>query len=357
MANEMASGAPARDSSSNRNKLIILGVLLLVLLLVFLLMSRKSSQTSKQIAGTSFTLMTTIYDLKIPLGVALDADDNIYVSNTGGAEVRFYDPDGALKFALNEVAGENNEAINFGSPYGLAVDDGRDKLYVCESNNVRVLDKAGNFQYYLVAPAEAVVMKPGEGAPRPNEVALSGDRVFVTSRDGIYVFSAEDGKYLEHWGQRGPEVGNYDFPNGIAVDPASGNIFVVDTLNKRIVALTPEGKPRWTLGAQDGGKIPGPLDLPRSIAVGPDGRLYITDTSMSRIVVLDADGKLISIIGERGTGDAQLNFPEGLAISASNRLVFADRENNRVQVWQIADPLPTPGAADVDKFAKALRKV
>lgn len=357
MANEMANGIPVRNSSSTRNKLIILGVLLLVLLAVFLAVSRKASQSSKQIAGTSFTLMTTIYDLRTPLGVAVDSEENIYISDTGNAQLKFYDRDGNSKFSINQAVNPQDESQswNFGTIYGVAVDDARNKVYLCD-NVVYVFDKAGNFQYFLKPPDDAIVMKPGEGAPRPNEVALFGDKVYVTSRDGVYIFNADDGKYITHWGQRGPEVGNYDFPNGIAVDQSNGNIYVADTNNWRVVALTPDGKVRWTLGNQDNGKVSSPFHLPRSIAVGPDGHLYISDVP-DRIVVLDSDGNLIATIGDRGTEDAQVNFPEGIALSASNRMVFADRENNRVQVWQMADPLPTPAQADVDKFKKALRKV
>lgn len=59
--------------------------------------------------------------------------------------------------------------------------------------------------------------------------------------------------------------------------------------------------------------------------------------------------------GERGTEDAQLNFPEGLAISSSNKLYIADRENNRVQVWQLTSEMPLPDTAEVEKFKKAMR--
>lgn len=357
MANEMANEIPVRNSSSTRNKLIILGVLLLVLILVTVAISRKVGQTSQQISGTSFTLMTTIYDLRTPLGVAVDGEENIYVADTGNVKLRFYDPSGVERFSINQAVEPKDESktYEFGTLYGMAVDDARNKVYVCDTV-VYVFDKAGNFQYFLKPPEGTVTTKPGEGSPRPNEVALYKDKVYVTSRDGIYIFSAEDGKFIDHWGKRGAEVGNYDFPNGIAIDQTNGNIYVVDTNNWRVVALTPDGKPRWTLGNQDDGKVSSPFHLPRSIAVGPDGRLYVSDVP-DRIIVLDSDGNLVATIGDRGTEDAQLNFPEGIAITASNKMVFADRENNRVQVWQLSDPLPTPSTADVDKFKKALRKV
>src|SRR3989304_669081 len=105
----------------NKGKLVILGVLMRSLAIVGLLLSRKANDPGKQIAGTSFSLMTSIYDLKTPLGVAVDGDNKIYVSDTIG---------------------------------------------------VRVLDKAGNYLYSLNPPPEAVQDAPGLGTARPNMVSL-----------------------------------------------------------------------------------------------------------------------------------------------------------------------------------------
>ncbi|MCL4474341.1 MAG: NHL repeat-containing protein [Actinobacteria bacterium] len=336
----------------NKGKLIVLGVLVIALGFTGLLISRKSSEKGKPIAGTSFSLMTTIYDLKTPLGIAIDGDENIYVSDTGNSRIALYDRDGILQFQLGSVTDDKGQELKFYSPYGLAVDDANNKLYVCDYS-VRVLDKAGNFLYNLTPPPEAIVNAPGEGAARPNEVAVYKDRVYVTSRDGIYVFD-DKGKYITHWGTRGAAVGQFDFPNGITVDPATGNLFVVDTNNWRLTSLTPDGKTRWAIGNWTDANISSPFHLPRSVTVGPNGLLYVSDVP-DRILVFDLDGNLKSIIGERGDQDAQLNFPEGLAVSPTNKLYLDDRENGRVQIWQLTDNLPVPGTPEVDKFAKAKR--
>lgn len=336
----------------NKGKLVILGVLIACLAVVGLLLSRKGNDPGTPIAGTSFSLMISIYDLRTPLGIAVDSDNNIYVSNTGESEVVVYDPDGVLKYRLSSVSDENGEEIKFYSPYGLAIDDENNKLYVCDYT-VRVLDKSGKFLYNLTPPPEAVQDAPGLGTARPNMVSLYKDKVYVTSRDGIFVFDNQ-GNYITRWGSRGTGVGQYDFPNGIATDPDTGNIFVVDTNNWRVVSLTPDGKPRWIIGAWEDAGIGSPFHLPRSVAIGPDGLVYVSDVP-DRILVFDQDGNLKAVIGERGTEDAQLNFPEGMAISDSNKLYIADRENNRVQVWQLTSDMPLPDTAEVQKFKNAMR--
>jgi DNA-binding beta-propeller fold protein YncE len=334
-------------------RLIVLVVLLLVLAVVAFFLTRKSTNIST-VGGTNFGLALTIYDLQTPLGVTADDDENIYVADTGHSRLSVYDRDGNLLFKLESLQDDKTgREITFPSPYGLAVDNESGKLYVCDYS-VYVLDKSGKFLSELTIPPGVVTASPSEGRMRPNEVALSRDRVFVTSRDGIYIWDKNTGQFLEHWGTRGKGVGQYDFPNGIAVDASNGNIFVADTNNWRIVALTPDGKVRWTLGNQEKENVSSPFHLVRSVAVGTDGLVYVTDAP-DRIVVLDQDGNLKSILGERGTQETKLNFPEGLFISSHNRLYLADRENNRIQVWQLSNQLPVPSPADVDKFKKALK--
>ncbi len=337
----------------NKGKLIILGVLIIALAVTGLTLSRKASQKGKPIAGTSFTLLTSFYDLKTPLGVAVDGNDNVYVSNTGNSEVIVYDSDGNLLYRINKFTDDQGQDMQLYSPYGLAVDDVNNKLYICDYS-VRVLDKYGKYLYSLAPPEGVVVNPPGQAAARPNEVALYNNKVYVTSRDGVFIFDNQ-GKYLDHWGTRGDAMGQFDFPNGIAVDPNNGNVYVVDTNNWRLEALTADGKPRWAIGNWADAGIGSPFHLPRSVAISPNGLLYVSDIP-DRILVFDLDGNLKSIIGERGTEDTQINFPEGMTVSSSNKLYVADRENNRVQIWQLVDELPTPGNADVEKFKKATRR-
>lgn len=335
----------------NRIKLAILIILVVLIAFVGFLIFKKW-RGDEFTTTAAYNVELSIVDVRTPLGVAVSEDENIYVSDTGNSRVSVYDKTGELLYRIS-VVDDNGKEVPFRSPYGIAIDDARNKVYVCDYA-VRVMDKDGKFLYNLIPPEEAIAQAPGESSPRPNEVALFQDQVYVTSRDGIYIFSAEDGKFLAHWGTRGKQVGQYDYPNGIAVNPESGNLFVVDTNNWRVISLTKDGKVRWVLGNLYEENIPSPFHLPRSIALGPDGLLYISDIP-DRVVVLDQDGNLKWFIGERGTELSKLNFPEGLALSPDKRLIVADRENNRVQVLQLKDNLPLPSPDDIIKFKKALK--
>lgn len=345
--------ARLREDDTLRRRLIILAVLLVLLLLAALLLNRKENQRG-QITGSSFSFLVSIYDLTDPLGVATDRDENIYVSNTGSSEVIVYDKEGVRQRKIEDTKDEKGAPLRFYSPYGIAVDDDNDKLYVADYNwqGVRVLTREGEFLYNLPKTPQDIPLDPTMGFT-PFGVAVGNDHVYVVSKDGIYVFDTE-GNYQTHWGSRGSEIGQYDFPNGIAVDRESGNLFVADSLNRRVVSLDRDGKIRWVLGVTSG-EDQSVFQLPRSVAVGPDGLVYITDTFWHKIFVVDQNGKLISEFGERGTEDGQFSFPEGLAVSSSDRLYVADRQNNRVQIWQMATPLPEPPQADPQKFLNSLK--
>jgi len=96
---------------------------------------------------------------------------------------------------------------------------------------------------------------------------------------------------------------------GIAVG-GSGNIFIADEGDHRVLKLAPSGSRLATWGTDR----PGPLrfDGPRSIAVDSAGNIYLADNG---VVKLRSDGRFLS----RWTGGV-LSYPRGLAVDASRNV-------------------------------------
>ena len=69
------------------------------------------------------------------------------------------------------------------------------------------------------------------------------------------------------------------------------------------------------------------------LAIGPDNRIYVTDTSNHRIQILERNGTFVKTFGTNGTGDGQFNKPRGLAISSENEVFVSEDGNHRVQVF------------------------
>lgn len=78
----------------------------------------------------------------------------------------------------------------------------------------------------------------------------------------------------------------------------------------------------------------GGLVLPRNMAVGPDGNLYIADSGNHRIVVLDAEGNFLHSWGEQGGEPGQLNEPWGIAVD-EEAVYVADTWNHRIQKFTL----------------------
>src|SRR5438477_273239 len=68
--------------------------------------------------------------------------------------------------------------------------------------------------------------------------------------------------------------------------------------------------------------------------VAPGGDLYVTDGyGNARVHRFSAEGRLLQSWGEPGAGPGQFNLPHGIAVLADGRVLVADRENDRIQLF------------------------
>ncbi len=136
-------------------------------------------------------------------------------------------------------------------------------------------------------------------------------------------------------------------PLGVALS-ADGVLYIADTYNHRIRAVTADGIISTIAGtgeagfSGDGGPATdAQLAYPTGIAIAPDGAVYIADTRNHRVRKLAADGAITTVAGAGApgfSGDggpatlARLNSPRGVAVSADGTLYIVDRENRRIRM-------------------------
>jgi len=78
----------------------------------------------------------------------------------------------------------------------------------------------------------------------------------------------------------------------------------------------------------------GPFNLPTDIAFAPNGEMFMTDGyGNARVHKFSADAKYLFSWGEPGTAPGQFNLPHGVWIDRRGRVLVADRENDRVQIF------------------------
>jgi len=156
-------------------------------------------------------------------------------------------------------------------------------------------------------------------------------------------------------------AGMFVFPHKIIQD-REGNVWVVDmrSMNARelakypakpaghtVVKFSPEGKVLLVIGTPGvAGNPPAVLTEPCSIAIAPNGDLFISEGhsgqapkaepgTVARISQFTKDGKFIRSFGRLGSGPAEFRTPHDIAIDDKGRLFVADRGNHRIQILDL----------------------
>jgi tripartite motif-containing protein 71 len=139
-------------------------------------------------------------------------------------------------------------------------------------------------------------------------------------------------------GQRGGGV--LRFPQSVAIGP-DGSVYIADQSSSVVQVFGPDGAFRREVGRA--GTRPGELTSVGAIAVAADNTLFVADGS-NRIDRFDADGNLIRSFGRRGTGVGEFNFgkgggndaPAGGGLVTSGNLLFvSDSQNDRIQRFDL----------------------
>jgi sugar lactone lactonase YvrE len=144
-----------------------------------------------------------------------------------------------------------------------------------------------------------------------------------------------EGTFMNKWGNKGLENGQFTFPSGIAAD--SQYVYVVDHSN-RIQIFDKEGQFVNSLGSS--GSNPGELNQPEDVDVDSNGRIYVADSGNHRIQVFSPDNSGGLVWGSQGTGRGQFDYPQGISVPAPGNVIVADSHNNRVQYFQLLNDCP-----------------
>ena len=145
----------------------------------------------------------------------------------------------------------------------------------------------------------------------------------------ILVINKDKGNLISSWGDS-----VFIMPHGLKVDHEN-NIWVTDVGLHQVFKFSHNGKLLLTLGEL---KVPGRdsvhFDKPTDIAIAKDGSFYVSDGyGNSRVVKFSATGKYLSEWGRKGNNVGEFNIPHGITLDSNGNVYIADRENNRIQVF------------------------
>ncbi len=229
-------------------------------------------------------------------------------------------------------------------PMAMATDG--ERLYVANSMAAQVVVVGLDGQ---VEKTLDLVKGPGDAeTPRPIGVAvLAGGGIAVSDAGNHRVlFLGNDGTVVSAigTGTRSSGQDGFNVPGAMTTDRA-GNVYVVDTLNGRVVELSPDGAYVSDFGKL--GDTAGTLARPKGVAVDGNGNVFVSDGLMASISVFGPDGTYRGMIGRREPTDATsgsiFQAPGGLWLTGSTLQVM-DRMAGLITL-QLEEPPEQPLAA------------
>ena len=114
------------------------------------------------------------------------------------------------------------------------------------------------------------------------------------------------------------------------------HVWIVDDGGQQIFEFTNDGKDLVMSLGEPGvaGNDEKHFARPTDIAWLPDGTFFVSDGYVNtRIVKFDKNGKFLMAWGTKGTGPGQFNLPHSIDIDRNRRIYVADRNNSRIQVF------------------------
>ena len=254
--------------------------------------------------------------------------------------------------------GEENEDQVVQKPYGLAMYDGAIYVVDTRGNGYGVFDLKNNTSRLIKPSGAGALRKPinitidedgtryvtdsvreqvlvfnsddkflrAIGSPeqfKPIDVAISGDRLYVSdvANHVIHVLDKATGKELFRFGEPGEEPGQFAHPTNLALGP-QGTIYVTDTSNFRLQEFDLDGEFIRTIGAA--GTRPGTFARPKGVSLDRDGHIYVVDAAFQNVQILHTDGGALMSFGAPGEEVDSINLPTVVKVDYDNVAYFEE---------------------------------
>ena len=200
----------------------------------------------------------------------------------------------------------NNTTETFSSPEGIGINPSNGDIYIADFNNKRVVVFDSTGAYRTEFANTELSATPANDFARGAAVNSAGTTVYVAGDTGGifgYSITATNPPTYSLAVSFGTTAtsgasGNLTNPNNLKLD-SSGNIWVADYSNQRLVEFSPSGTYLNAIATSSGS--PTDLTLDRS------GNIYVTNFSPGLIEEFDATGMPVTTVG------SGLSFPEGAA--------------------------------------------
>lgn len=193
---------------------------------------------------------------------------------------------------------------------------------------------------YAVAPM-AVTLPDGVTMGATASVAFDpqGHLYVLTRGERTFFEFDQNGTYIRSFGDR-----LFTRSHGLRID-SDGNLWATDVGGHVVVKMSPKGDVLMTLGtkgeAGEWNEAAGSrkFNQPNDVVIAANGDIFVAQghtpgpNGDARVLKFDRTGRFITSWGGKGSGPGQFQVAHGIAIDAGGRVWVADRENQRIQVF------------------------
>jgi hypothetical protein len=229
-------------------------------------------------------------------GMAVDAEDNVWIVDTNGATVMKLSPEGKLLLTLGTRGrrGDWNEA-----------------------RGQRLL-----WQPVMLAfgPNGDIYIGEGHADESPNDTDSGDD----ANNLGVARIIRLDktGKFIQQWYGNSVGQGKFDSSHGLAVDPSNGDVWIGDREQYRIVVYSGDGKFLRTMQMRN---------LVCALQFDAQGNPWMGSGQDGQFLKLDRNGKVIGAIGNgMGIGHGQFIEASYWVFDKQNNLYAGDTSVGRI---------------------------
>lgn len=259
-----------------------------------------------------------------PHDAAVDSAGNTWVTDRAAHKLVQFDAAGVFvaEFGVGGGASGSGDG-EFNGPRGIAIDSA-DNVWIVDAGNdrIQVLDSAGTFLFEF-----------GTGGAVEGEFTLADSIAILETDDDTFIFITDTsadkvlkfdaaGTFLMEW------ESFFSGPTGVAVD-SEGKVYVVDTGNARVQVFTDVGVFEESFG--DEGDGVGEFLAPEGIAIDGNDNAFVSDKTGNKVLKFDSDHAFDSEFGTPGTGESQFAWPRGVAVDGSDDVYVVDSRNDRIQ--------------------------
>ena len=229
-------------------------------------------------------------------GIAVDAQDNVWIADADGSVVMKLSPEGKLLLTLGTRKKRGDWV---------------------EEKGQRLLWQPMDIAF---GPHGDVYIAEGHADESPNDTD-SDDPANVIGAARVLHFD-KDARFVNQWYGNSWGPGKFESVHGIGVDPKNGDVWLGDRDQYRLVVYSGAGKFIKTLSMKN---------LTCAVHFDSAGNLWVATGNDGQLINIDRNGNVLGAVGKgRGTAEGQFMETNFIAIDTQGNLYTGDTTVPRI---------------------------